>query len=397
MLFRYYIFDCFKVAMFYIPVLVVYLNMILAKPIQVGMLLSLKTISGLIFEIPTGFIADRFSRKLSVLIGLAINVISMAIFVLTKNFIWLCFAQILFGIAETFDTGASTSLLYDNLKQIGSEQCFEKAMANLSLYKSLVLFVSFIAGGYIYDVSHKLPFVLTMISVLIAFFVCNTMQEYQYQRSKVNMRLYSVFMIKQLSYESKTVWLNLIFPSMIKAIFYSSYLFIIPLFLKYGGVDEKYFGILFSIGVLVYGFGGKYSGIIKDNQKLLTVIGPILMSVIFFISGILRVSTMCIILLLLMRLVWGAYTVTYNIHINREISDSSIRATAISIGSGIEGGVSSLLIMSYGFISQFVSMHTLLIIISCSLLLTSLFFLLIINANSHESLQIEHILNSKKN
>lgn len=379
MLLKYNLFSSFKVAMFYVPILVVYLKSILANPLEIGILLSIKTISSLIFEIPTGFVADRVSRKLSILISLIINAISIIIFIATKNFIWLCIAQILFGLAETFDSGASTSLLYDNLKQVNSEEYFENAMKNLYFYKSLVLFASFIIGGYTYNTFHALPFVLAMISVIVAFFICTTITEYEYRDNTVNQKFYSIFLLKQIFHEPKTVWLNLIFSNIIKAVFYSSYLFLIPLFLKYSGINEKYFGVLFSIGVLIYGFGGKYSGIFKDSQKLLALLGPVIMAIVFFITGIIKASIMCVILLLLLRLVWGVYTTIYNIHINRKICNSAIRATAISIGSGIEGGVSSLLIMLYGFLMEFISMQTVLLIIGCFFISISLIFLFVLS------------------
>ena len=180
MLRRYYIGSALRTALFYIPILVIYFQHTINKPIQVGILISLKTISTLIFEIPTGIVADYFSRKASVIIGFFLNILSIVIFIVMKDFMWFALAQVLFGVAETFYSGADTALIYDNLKAVNTEGYYEKVVQNVSLISSIALFISFITGSYFYSMNKIIPFVCSFVAILIALLIFITIPEYPY-------------------------------------------------------------------------------------------------------------------------------------------------------------------------------------------------------------------------
>lgn len=375
---KFYIFCVFRTALFHVPILVIYLQTMLQDPFQIGILLSLKTVSTLIFEIPTGYVADKVSRKLSILIGVLLNIVGLLIFIFTREFILLAIAQIVFGLSETFSSGADSALLYDNLEILDASEKFESIQKNISLFGSLVLFTSFIMGSYIYNYKQAFPFVLTTISLAFSFAVFTTLKEYQYKENKRgiddNNKQKGNSVIQSILKEPKCLWHYLIFTNLIGAIFYSAYLFILPILLKSTGISEKYFGIIFSAGVLLFGIGAKISGIISIKHKFLTIIGPISSASIFFLGGVIKAQVIAIILLALMRLIWGAYVVISNVFINQQIKNSNVRASILSVGSGIEGGFSTLLILLYGFLTKYIELQQMIIIISIMFLVVGILF-----------------------
>jgi len=83
---------------------------------QVGIIFSALALSSLIFEIPTGAIADIFGRKFSVVLGYVLmGTIFTALF-FTTNFYWIIVLFFLLGISNTLQSGASDAWIVDLVK-----------------------------------------------------------------------------------------------------------------------------------------------------------------------------------------------------------------------------------------------------------------------------------------
>lgn len=88
-------------------------------PLQLVLLGTALELSVFIFEVPTGVVADVFSRRLSILIGLVLIGIG---FVVTGAFpfFWpILFGQVLWGLGFTFTSGAQQAWISD---EIGEER-----------------------------------------------------------------------------------------------------------------------------------------------------------------------------------------------------------------------------------------------------------------------------------
>lgn len=59
----YYHYYFFKSLLFYIPVLILYLNFYIVAPEKVTFILSVKTFSVFLLEIPLGYLSDKLGRK----------------------------------------------------------------------------------------------------------------------------------------------------------------------------------------------------------------------------------------------------------------------------------------------------------------------------------------------
>jgi len=98
------------------PLMVVYLLSVGLNPLQIGMVLAGGRIAIMLFEFPTGTFADRYGRKLSVLVAFALSSLVLVGWFFSTTFVqWLAFSA-LFGIAFTFQSGAKESLMLDSLK-----------------------------------------------------------------------------------------------------------------------------------------------------------------------------------------------------------------------------------------------------------------------------------------
>jgi MFS family permease len=75
-----------------------------------------------IFEIPTGVVADRYGRRLSLAISAGLSSLTWLVFSLSGSFWVLAAAQFAGAFGATFSSGADEALLYETIKALGREQ-----------------------------------------------------------------------------------------------------------------------------------------------------------------------------------------------------------------------------------------------------------------------------------
>ena len=83
------------------------------NPLQLVLLGTVSEIAVFLFEVPTGVVADTYSRRLSIIIGIIMAGLSMVIFGLVAVYWVIVLAVILRGIGGTFMSGAWEAWITD--------------------------------------------------------------------------------------------------------------------------------------------------------------------------------------------------------------------------------------------------------------------------------------------
>ncbi len=96
---------------------VIYFTQIGLSFFQISILFAVWGFSKIIFEIPTGAIADIFGRKFSVVLGNIIYGFSLIFVPIFNNFYFLIFLFVLLGLSVTLVSGADDALIIDYLKR----------------------------------------------------------------------------------------------------------------------------------------------------------------------------------------------------------------------------------------------------------------------------------------
>jgi len=84
--------------------------------LQIGILYSIRDMTNYLTEIPTGFIADSFGRRKSMVLAFIAYIISFVIFFTFTNFYLSAFAMVLFGLGESFRSGTHKALILEYLR-----------------------------------------------------------------------------------------------------------------------------------------------------------------------------------------------------------------------------------------------------------------------------------------
>lgn len=351
----YYSFYFFKSLLFYIPILVLYLNYVLDNPAQVGILLSVKTISVFLLEVPMGYMADKFGRKINLYWSYIFYIIFLILLIYSKNFYVLIFAEILFSISETLSSGTYTALIYDNLKFENNENEFAKLQRNFSFINSIGLAISFILGSYLYSINKKSVFYLSILATFLILFTLYNIKEYPYKKDmnnqKFNLKNILLNDLKKFQNEDNLLKIIIFYSAIITSIFMAIYFYIFPFELNDLFKNKIIYGAFYCIGVLLIGFGGKCQKYVKNTQNFIFY-GIIFLLPLFLIVYLLKSPLIIVLFILAMRFFWGIYSTNVNIEINLKISSSDIRATIFSIKNAILNILLGIFFITIGFLNE---------------------------------------------
>jgi hypothetical protein len=100
-------------------------------------------------EIPTGWFADRFGNRRSLILGSLIQVLGMACCWLADGIPGLFLACALVAVGDAFRSGADQALLYRSCVALGREDSFQKIEARSRAVQVIALAALIVAGGAI--------------------------------------------------------------------------------------------------------------------------------------------------------------------------------------------------------------------------------------------------------
>jgi MFS family permease len=113
-------------------------------------------------EVPTGAVADRFGRRVSLVFGSALFALAVFVFGIADNYLLILVSYTAWGLAQTFQSGADQAILYDSLKRIGREEEFQKINGRMWAVTSLAVLIAILIGAPIADAtSFSLPILLS--------------------------------------------------------------------------------------------------------------------------------------------------------------------------------------------------------------------------------------------
>lgn len=127
-----------------------------------------------LFEVPTGVVADTIGRKVSFLLGIVILFVSTLLYVTAWQYSWNIWgffgASLLLGLGYTFQTGAVDAWLVDALEYTGFDGATEDVFARGGMVFGTAMLLGTLGGGFLGQVSLGLPF-LVRAGILVAAFV----------------------------------------------------------------------------------------------------------------------------------------------------------------------------------------------------------------------------------
>jgi MFS family permease len=126
-----------------------------------------------LFEVPTGVIADTIGRKASYLLGIGTLLIATLLYVASAEYGWGIWAfvgaSILLGFGFTCQTGAVDAWLVDALNYLKYEGLHEQVFARAGMVSGAAMLIGTLAGGFLGQVNLSVPYLVRSGILALAF------------------------------------------------------------------------------------------------------------------------------------------------------------------------------------------------------------------------------------
>ena len=157
----------------------------------VGIIETAMIISIVIFEIPSGALADLLGKKKTLILGLGIIFLGDLAMGLAPNFVVLFLSAFFSALGATFLSGTLEAITYDTLKDIGQEKKYNKILSKQKSYTYLAHSLAGIVGGLLYKFGNpRLPFLAVSLAVVVAIFFALKLREPKSDSEKFSWKTY---------------------------------------------------------------------------------------------------------------------------------------------------------------------------------------------------------------
>lgn len=326
----------------------------------IGLIETVLIVTITLFEIPTGAIADLFGKKKTLILAFLFETAGAFLMAYTQNFQGLLISVFVMCVGGTLFSGTLDALVYDSLKEKGEEVKYDKINSNIYSLSLLSPALCSIAGGFLYSINFRLPFILSAVGYLTGLIATFWLIEPKIDTEKFSFKNYISQtkkgfgqLFKNSSITIQTILLISIgFAVVISAEMTDSFLGV------EFGFNDKQLGILWSVIFLLSAFASQLTPKIKrlfGSNKAIILIG-FLMAISFLISPYIGifVGGLSLIIRASLQAVHGNLS---TVLVNRN-TDSAYRATTLSTFNMIKNVPYVLLAYLIGNVSNVFSAKT---------------------------------------
>lgn len=162
-------------------VMIVYhIEIVHLNPLQLILVGTTLELACFIFEIPTGIVADVYSRKLSIVIGGVLTGVGFILEGSISSFIFVLVAQIVWGLGSTFISGSLEAWIAEEEKNKDLDEIYIKgAQAG-----QIGAFIGIVLSTVIANFSERLPIIVSgVLFIILALFLWLYMPENNFKPS----------------------------------------------------------------------------------------------------------------------------------------------------------------------------------------------------------------------
>ena len=297
---------------------------------QIFLLKSVYSIAMVVTELPSGYLADVWGCRRTLLFGAIMGTIGMVIYSLSSDFASFMVAEVILGVGFSFVSGADSSLLYDSLKAKNREHEYIKFEGRITSAGNFAEALAGVAGGLLATISLRTPYYFQIFVAATAIPAAFFLKEPQHIQEKVRLKMRELLSAVKFTYQQPEMRSAILISSFTGAATLTYAWFVQPYFIE-AGVPVSVFGILWTLLNLTTGISSMYSYRIERwlGRKNTLLVIVIFLSAGFILSSI-EISLAGIAILFGFFLVRGLATPVLKDIINQH-TDSKVRATILSI------------------------------------------------------------------
>ncbi len=329
---KFYAFRFLRSFMMIMPIIVPFFKSNGLTMFHILTIQAVFSLTAVFLEIPSGFFADVFGRKKSMVFAAITGTIGMLIYSLSSSFWAFIFAEVILAIGFAFFSGTGSALAYDSLLELGEDYRYKKVEGTSFFLGRCAEATASILGGLFAVISLRLPFYLTAAVFALLIPLSLTIKEPKRKPFKHKKgHMYGLYKILRFSlHKNKELKWLIIYGAFIANSTLIAVWFFQPYF-EQVGIPLVYFGVLWAVIQLSSGFSAYFAYKIESiigrkislaSLLLITSLGYILLGSSNHLWGL--------IFCFMFTLIWGFSNPLLQDYINK-IVWSDKRATVMSV------------------------------------------------------------------
>jgi predicted MFS family arabinose efflux permease len=344
---------------FWVPVEKLFMNEIGFDAAGVGLMAAAYAAVVPILEVPSGILADRWSRRGVLMVANAALALSALIGGLSHDVPTYILSALVLGVCFAMNSGTIDSIIYDTvLEETGTSDAFERHIGRNRLVDSAALVSSALLGGLLAGIAGtRITYLLTVPVVGLSILVLRRCREPRLHRAAEAMSLRAHIELTYRTLTRRSRLLPIVTLSVLAGLLLQVLLEFGPLWLVALAAPAVLYGPHWAGLTSALGLGAVITGRIHLDRPRTAAVTAVLMTgsslVLTFSSNVLVVTAAQIALALLV--------VTAGIHISRLLND----AVPSTVRAGVASGVSTFtwiaflpVALIFGVLSQHRGVHT---------------------------------------
>lgn len=349
-------------------------------------------LTSILFEIPTGAIADMFGRKTSRILGILSYFIYIIILLTSKDFYVVSLGFVFCSLSYVFESGAAEAIIYDTMIHEEKEDKFMRFLGTKEAIFQIAGFISLFIAGKIASFSYSYNYFITIFFFIIALILIFNMKEVELEAKKEKIPLKDQVK-NQFIISTKTVFQNkklllLIMISALMAAPVTTLFFFLQNYFDLNGVPIEIITVYLGLHALASAFGGVISHWVekKLGERLILRVIPFLISIMFWL---ILYEKILVIPFVFLGVLDSIFYVVLTDYMNKLIG-SEERATVLSF-SGMSFSIVMVgLFGLVGYLVEYIDFHMAFMILA---IIVTIFFVLLQfllnNGNSKDKQTIE--------
>ncbi|MCK3684881.1 MFS transporter [Maribellus sp. YY47] len=298
---------------------------------EIFVLKAIYSVAIVTMEIPSGWMADVWGRKKTLILGSILGSAGFFLYSLSYGFWAFAMAEIILGIGHSFVSGADSALLYDSLKADNKSDKYIREEGKITSVGNFAEAIAGVVGGLLAAVSLRMPFYFQFAVAAIAIPSALTLIEPRiHSKEHIHSMKKLVSNIRKTFVSNPDLRISILLSSVTGTATLTFAWFVQPFF-KAINLPVEFFGIFWTALNLTVGvssvFAYKAEVFLGRKWSILLVITLLAAGYIF--AGI-SISYWGLVFLFMFYLVRGIATPIFKNYIN-QYTESEVRATMLSV------------------------------------------------------------------
>jgi MFS family permease len=340
---------------FWVPVEKLFMDEIGFDAASVGLMAAAYAAVVPILEIPSGILADRWSRRgvlMAANVALAINALIGG---LSQDVPTYIVSALVLGMCFALSSGTIDSIIYDTvLEETGNSEAFERLIGRNRLVDSAALVVSAIAGGALAGAAGtRFTYLVTVPVVLLSIVALWRFSEPQLHRAGGATSLRAHIGLTYVTLTRRGRLLPIVALAMLTGVVLQVVLEFGPLWLVALAVPAVLYGPYWAALVSSLGLAGR---IHLERPRAAAAVAALMV-----MAGVVLTTSRDVVVITAAQILLALLVVAVGIHVSRLLND----AVPSTIRAGVASGVSTFtwaaflpVALGFGLLSELSGVHT---------------------------------------